>query len=82
MLNSNDHSFAHISCSIAPRTKIQVSIPMFSMSRNILAMSEFTSGAAIFDFKMSAMCGYFYPNCVIFSILFYYTVELLYHYTK
>ena len=48
-------SFAHISCSIAPRTKIQVSIPMFSMSRNILAMSEFTSGAGILDFKMAVL---------------------------
>ena len=31
-------------------------IPMFSMSRNILAISEFTSGAAILDFKMAAIC--------------------------
>ena len=29
---------------------------MFSMFRNILAMSEFTSGAAILDFKMAAIC--------------------------
>ncbi len=53
----HDHSFAHISCSIARRTKMQVSIPMFStISRNILAMSEFTSGAAIYDFNMAAIC--------------------------
>ena len=38
----NDRSFAHISSSIAPRTKIIVSIPMFSMFKKILAMSEFT----------------------------------------
>jgi len=41
----NHNIFAHICCSIAPRTKIQVSIPMFSMSGNILAMSEFMSEA-------------------------------------
>ena len=36
---------------------MQVSIPMFStISRNILAMSEFTSGAAIYDFDMAAIC--------------------------
>ena len=29
---------------------------MFSMSMNILAMSEFTSGAAILDFNMAAIC--------------------------
>ena len=29
---------------------------MFSMSRNSVAMSEFTSGAAIFDLKMAAIC--------------------------
>ena len=31
---------------------------MFSMSRNILAMSEFTSGGAILDFKMATICVY------------------------
>ena len=45
-----------MSCSVAPRTNIQVYIPMFAMSRNILAMSEFTSGAAILDFRMAAIC--------------------------
>ena len=33
------------------RTTIQVSIPMFSMSRNILAMSEFTSGGRHIGFQ-------------------------------
>ncbi len=47
----NDHSFAHISCSVAPRTNIQVSIPMFSMYRNILAMSESTSGGRHIGFQ-------------------------------
>ena len=40
----NDHNCAHVSCSIAPRTNIKVSIHVFSISRNIVAMSEFTSG--------------------------------------
>ena len=43
MWRQNDSSFAYISCSISPSSTIQVSIPMFSMYMNILAMSEFTS---------------------------------------
>ena len=62
----NDHSFTHISCSIAPRTNILVSIPMFSMSRNILAISELRPGAAILDFKMAAIC--FTLLCTSFHI--------------
>ena len=45
--------FNHISRSIAARTKILVSLPMFSISGNIMEVSEFRT-AAILNFKMAA----------------------------
>ena len=45
-----------VTCSIAPRTKIQVSIPMFSISSNIWECQNLRQGAAILDFKMAAIC--------------------------
>ena len=47
---------AYIFSSIAPRTNIQVSIPMLSMSGNILALSDVTSENPVLDFKIAPIC--------------------------
>ena len=71
----NHNTFGHISCSIAPRTEIQTSLPMFSVSRNMMAVLKSMSEVRHIEIQDGRQNKITF-GLVLSPFFFYFTLEL------